>query len=395
MAHFHTSWLGLAVGLFVVQASAKDLSLIMWDSPQCKPLTGAERSNILQIPRNNDALDASIGCRTITTNMFNGWDKEPQDQGVIAYINTEPLANGCSLIFHKPGPRHELPPEQINKSPCWKPYRKISNLSSCARVTVDAKEMLISVCCGKSCYVPRNATEADNPIFPKPPTPDKILSRQMQIKPAQTVKPGPRSLPPHGPRNVETNLNLNNNMSKKRAEDNIDLSKCQFKRSTELVTTYLSEVMVNTPLTCATGVGAESCKWGVEFSADVQLTSSTSLSFSYAIQAGMEGVFSQTATFGWEGSASIAHGQAITHTFDLSLPPGRSGYPAFKQAFRCEYGTGDAHLLGLKETDIVSLPRFQRHVDRMRCHRGYVTARSSVLPTGHGSRYSKWRKRGR
>ncbi|KAK0648250.1 hypothetical protein B0T16DRAFT_407931 [Cercophora newfieldiana] len=363
MVQFHTGWLGLAVGLLAAQAMAKDLQLMLWDTPECKRLSKDSRSQLLSIPRNNDTdPNASISCTYQQNYNFNGWPKDPHNQQTVAYVNTRALSEGCQLIFYNRGPTPDMKPEQVFQTTCWQPYRKVSKLSSCARVTFDPAFFSLAVCCGEACYVPKKSSETTPPVFPEPPPVppppfrrSELLSLPQAANVARNDDAGVISVRQVQPRSKSSSESQRmpvrvktksrdlirrrrNNNNVKRQIDAVDLSQCQFSRTGDFQTTYLDEVMVGTPLTCGAGTGAEACEWEISYSADVQMTASQGVSVSASLQIGLEGFFSVSTTFGWEGSSAIAQGQSVSSSFTMTLAPGRTGYPAFKQLFRCFSG---------------------------------------------------------
>lgn len=121
--------------------------------------------------------------------------------------------------------------------------------------------------------------------------------------------------------------------------DDSDVSSCKFTNSTPVRYTYLPSVQTQSEITnCNSGqdFGGAPCNFEQGFTGSVQLMSSQSLSLSESIQVGVEGIFSSTTTFGWDGGASATNGQDISASYTQTLPQGRSGYPSFKQVVQCK-----------------------------------------------------------
>lgn len=127
--------------------------------------------------------------------------------------------------------------------------------------------------------------------------------------------------------------------------------------TTPVRTTYLPEVQLMNARYCDSGpeFAGAACPYDVSFAADVQLMSTQSLSISQSIQAGLEGVLSETTTFGWERSKSVTHGQSIMASSSISLPQGRLGYATFMQVVQCANGTW----IGCNVKEVTSLPNQQ------------------------------------
>ncbi|KAI8629706.1 hypothetical protein F5Y19DRAFT_464404 [Xylariaceae sp. FL1651] len=105
-----------------------------------------------------------------------------------------------------------------------------------------------------------------------------------------------------------------------------DVPKCQFNNSTIARRTYLPSVQVDDDRSCPSGPGLG----GITCSC----------------------ILSDITTFGYEGSSSATNGQNIFIIEALSLPQGRTGCPAFKQALKCANET----FSGCDVPELTSLP---------------------------------------
>ncbi|KAI1774332.1 hypothetical protein F4818DRAFT_442484 [Hypoxylon cercidicola] len=343
----HTGWLGLAVSIFAICASAKDLQVTFWNSSDCSRRDPSTESYILQIPRDHDDPNLGVTCSRTRGDAFDGWYKDTHSQDVFAYVDNMALRDDCELVFYTRGPRPDQPSEEIAVGPCWQGYRRISGLSSCPSVNFNPKDFALSYCCGASCHVPWGALNVSDPVFPAAPPSPNLLRDTSSGDTASSMVP------------------IRRNSTKKRSDDSsVDLTGCKFNQSTELRTTYLPTVQIDGTVTCGSALdfGGAPCPYTVTFNSEVSFMSSKSLSVSESIQFGIEGILSSTTTVGWEGSTSSTNGQSISSTQEISLPQGRVGFPAFKQVVQCVNGT----FTGCKNADeILSLPNQEYCLPKM------------------------------
>ncbi|TGJ76830.1 hypothetical protein E0Z10_g10808 [Xylaria hypoxylon] len=320
------SWLGLAVGFLASQVFAKDFQVTLWNSSDCAHRDPTAVSNILQIPRDNDDPNAGITCASLQGVDFNGWALDTHSQQVIAYVDTLAIDDGCELIFYNPGPPAGQYREEIAIGSCWQAYRRMNRVSACPSVNLNSQNIAVSYCCGEEwCLVPRGYDKVKDPVYPPAPP----LSNDLPFK-LPTAKRHP----------VKSRSPLQGAL-KKDSSDEQDLSKCQFNNSTLARHTYLPSVQVDDDRPCNSGedLGGAACSWQATYASQFQLMTTNSLSLSESFQAGIEGILSETTTFGYDGSSSATNGQDISVTEELSLPQGRTGYPAFKQVLKCANGT--------------------------------------------------------
>jgi len=137
--------LGLAVSLLAIRASAKDLQITMWNSSECSRRSPNDMPKIIQIPRDHDGdPHASIRCTKLVNQNFGGWLRDTHSDQVIAFVDTYPIAEDCQLVFYNQGPTADQFPEQINSSPCWQAYRRLSKHSTCSSVNFDPRNFAVS-----------------------------------------------------------------------------------------------------------------------------------------------------------------------------------------------------------------------------------------------------------
>ncbi|KAI8953921.1 hypothetical protein F4801DRAFT_66322 [Xylaria longipes] len=328
------SWLGLSVGFLSSQVFAKDFQVTLWNSSDCAHRDPTAVSNILQIHRDNDDPNAGITCASLEGVDFNGWTLDTHSQQVVAYVDTLAIDDGCELIFYDQGPPAGQIREEIAIGPCWQAYRRINRASACPSVSFDSRSLAVSYCCGDWCRVPRGYDGVSDPVYPSAPplTNDLPFTRRHTVKSRSPLQGAPQK----------------DNSSEQ------DLSKCQFKNSTIARYTYLPSVQVDDDRPCNSGqdLAGAACTWGATYASQFQLMTTNSISLSESIQSGIEGLFSETTTLGYDGSSSATNGQDISLTEELSLPQGRKGYPAFKQALKCVNGT----FSGCDVPELISLP---------------------------------------
>ncbi|KAF2967555.1 hypothetical protein GQX73_g5988 [Xylaria multiplex] len=324
------SWLGLAVGFLASQVSAKDFQVTLWNTSACARRDPTAVSNILQIPRDNDDPNNTITCASLQGVDFNDWAMDTHSQQVIAYVDTLAIDDGCELIFYNHGPPAGQIPEQIAVGPCWQAYRRINRASACPSVTFDPRELAVSYCCGEWCQVPRGYDGVSDPVYPPAPPLTNNLPFDLPFKRHALERRSPLQGAPQKDSDSDSD-----------SSEQQKVAKCQFKNSTVARYTYLPSVQVDDDRPCLSGedLGGAACTWQATYSSSVQLMTTNSLSLTEAIQAGVEGIFSETTTFGYDGSSSATNGQDISVSEELSLPQGRTGYPAFKQALKCVNGT--------------------------------------------------------
>ncbi|KAI0381288.1 hypothetical protein F5Y04DRAFT_288913 [Hypomontagnella monticulosa] len=340
-----TGWLTLAVGLLAAQASAKDFQIAFWNSSSCTRGDPNTQSNIIRIPWDNDDPNAGIGCAKLSHHVdFNGWTKDTHNQQTLAYVDTHAIEAGCELVFYNQGPTPDQYPEQIAVGPCWQAYRRVSRTSSCPSVTFNADNFAVSYCCGDSCRVSRGSQDNSAAVFPAAPSLSNDLPHiGRDMNPDRAVKPSvkPRYMP-------RTPLRA----AAKR--DSSDVSGCKFQGSSPVRSTYLPSVQISDAVECQTGqdFGGAACSYDRTFSSEVSLMSTQSLSLSESIQSGLEGILTETTTFGFDGSSSATNGQTVSASQTLTLPQGRKGYPTFKQVVKCANGTWT----GCDVNQVTSLP---------------------------------------
>ncbi|KAI0965436.1 hypothetical protein F4678DRAFT_485362 [Xylaria arbuscula] len=335
------NFLLLAIGLLITQVFAKDFQFTLWNSSDCTRGDPSTESYILQVPRDNDDPNADITCSHLQGLNLDGWLKDTHSQQVIAYVDTLAIQAGCELVFYYQGPPADQPPDQLANGPCWQAYRRVNRSSACPSVTFNAESLALSYCCGDRCRVPRGYAGFSDPIFPPaPPLSSDLPNLSRDLAQRDTIRP------PLQAKSQPDSASGENITS--------EVSKCQFTNSTELVYTYLPSVQVGDTYPCNSGedLGGSACNWDKGYTTEVQLMSTQSLSVSEAIQAGLEGILTETTTIGYDGSSSITNGQSLTASDTLTLPQGRFGYPAFKQAVKCFNGTWS----GCDVQEVTSLP---------------------------------------
>ncbi|KAI0809619.1 hypothetical protein GGR55DRAFT_695982 [Xylaria sp. FL0064] len=314
------SWLLLAFAILATQVFAKDFQITLWNSSDCMRADPSTESMILQIPRDNDDPNADIICANLQGLDFNGWIKDTHNQQVIAYVDTLALDDGCEFVFYNQGPPVDQPKEQIATGTCWQAYRKVNSSSACPSVS----------------FNPRSYNDITKPVFPAAPQLSNNLPNLS------------RDLPQNHTVNSRSALQGDHQTSSR------DLSKCQFKNSTLLRTTYLPSVQLDNWAPCPSGsdTSGAACTYEATFTSEVQLMTAQSLSLSESIQSGIEGLLAETTTFAWDGSSSATSGLSISNAHLLTLPEGRAGYPTFKQAVKCMNGTWS----GCDAEELISLP---------------------------------------
>ncbi|KAI1346397.1 hypothetical protein F5Y01DRAFT_298036 [Xylaria sp. FL0043] len=330
------SWLLLAFALLATQVFAKDFQITLWNSTDCTRADPSTESIILQIPRDNDDPSADITCANLKGLDFNGWIKDTHGQQVIAYVDTLALDDGCEFVFYNQGPPVDQPREQIATGTCWQAYRKVNSSSACPSVSFNPKSISVSLCCGDICQMSRGYNDITKPAFPAAPQ----LSNDL----------------PNLFRDLSQNHRINSRspLQGDHQTSSRDLSKCQFKNSTLLRTTYLPSVQTDNWVPCPSGsdTSGAACTFEATFTSEVQLMTAQSLSISESIQSGIEGLLAETTTFAWDGSSSATSGLSISNAHLVSLPEGRQGYPTFKQAVKCMNGTW----AGCDVEELISLP---------------------------------------
>lgn len=141
---FMSGSLGLTVALLAAHVGAKDLEITLWNSSDCARPSASTMSTILKIPRTHNDLRAVIGCKSFLNHNFNGWIKDTHSQRQVAFVDTSPIPHDCQLIFYNRGPTADQYPEQINTSPCWQPYRRVSDHSDCPSIMFNARDFAVS-----------------------------------------------------------------------------------------------------------------------------------------------------------------------------------------------------------------------------------------------------------